>query len=58
VNCQEQTREELLETLRIALAEALELSRCEAGDSAGSGRAAGIPGGTNPTVTALGAPPV
>jgi hypothetical protein len=27
VNCQERTREELLETLRITLAEALELSR-------------------------------
>jgi predicted RNase H-like HicB family nuclease len=30
VNCQERTREELLETLRITLAEALELSRREA----------------------------
>ena len=30
VNCQERTREELLETLRITLEEALELSRREA----------------------------
>jgi predicted RNase H-like HicB family nuclease len=32
VNCQERTREELLETLRIALGEALALSRREALD--------------------------
>lgn len=30
VNCQERTREELLETLRITLAEALEMNRQEA----------------------------
>ena len=30
VNCQERTREELLETLRITLEEALELNRHEA----------------------------
>ena len=35
VNCQERTREELLETLRVTLAEALELSRREARDAAG-----------------------
>ncbi len=30
VNCQEQTREELLETLRITLSEALETNRADA----------------------------
>ena len=30
VNCQERTREELLETLRVTLREALELNRSEA----------------------------
>jgi predicted RNase H-like HicB family nuclease len=35
VNCQERTREELLETLRVTLAEALELSRLEAREAAG-----------------------
>ena len=37
INCQERTREELLETLRITLAEALELSRREAREAAGEG---------------------
>jgi predicted RNase H-like HicB family nuclease len=37
VNCQERTREELLETLRVTLAEALELSRREAREAAGEG---------------------
>ena len=37
VNCQEQTREELEETLRATLAEALELNRRDALDAAGSG---------------------
>jgi predicted RNase H-like HicB family nuclease len=37
VNCQERTREELLATLRITLAEALDLSRQEARDAAGDG---------------------
>jgi predicted RNase H-like HicB family nuclease len=37
VNCQEQTREELLETLRITLEEALELNRREAREAAGEG---------------------
>ena len=37
VNCQERTREELLATLRITLAEALELSRREAREAAGDG---------------------
>ena len=37
VNCQERTREELLETLRITLEEALELNRREARDAAGDG---------------------
>lgn len=37
VNCQERTREELLETLRITLAEALELNRREAREAAGDG---------------------
>jgi predicted RNase H-like HicB family nuclease len=35
VNCQEATREELLETLRITLAEALEFNRQEALGAAG-----------------------
>ncbi len=34
VNCQEPTREELLETLRITLAEALEFNRKEARNAA------------------------
>ena len=37
VNCQEHTREALLETLRITLAEALEFNRREALGAAGSG---------------------
>ena len=37
VNCQEVTREELLESLRITLAEALEFSRQEARSAAGKG---------------------
>ncbi len=36
VNCQERTRDELLETLRITLREALEFNRGEAIDAAGS----------------------
>ncbi|MGZ8845148.1 MAG: type II toxin-antitoxin system HicB family antitoxin [Pyrinomonadaceae bacterium] len=36
VNCQEKTRDELLETLRITLREALEFNRNEAKDAAGS----------------------
>lgn len=36
VNCQEATREELLETLRVTLREALELNRQAAIDAAGS----------------------
>jgi len=35
VNCQERTREELLETLRVTLREALELNRDEARKAAG-----------------------
>lgn len=35
VNCQERTREELLETLRVTLCEALELNRREAREAAG-----------------------
>jgi predicted RNase H-like HicB family nuclease len=35
VNCQEHTREELVESLREALREALELNRKEARDAAG-----------------------
>ena len=35
VNCQEATREELLETLRVTLKEALELNREEALEAAG-----------------------
>lgn len=37
VNCQEVSREELLNTLRMTLQEALEMSRQEALDAAGSG---------------------
>ena len=37
VNCQEATREELLKTLRITLAEALEFNRQEARGAAGKG---------------------
>jgi len=36
VNCQEKTRNELLDTLRITLREALEFNRDEAIDAAGS----------------------
>ncbi len=36
VNCQEETREELLETLRITLSEAIDHNRIEAITSAGS----------------------
>jgi predicted RNase H-like HicB family nuclease len=36
VNCQEETREELLESLRITLREALDFNRREAIDAAGS----------------------
>lgn len=35
VNCQERTRQELLETLRITLAEALEMNRADARLAAG-----------------------
>lgn len=37
VNCQEETREELLETLRVTLREALALNRSDAIDAAGDG---------------------
>jgi predicted RNase H-like HicB family nuclease len=37
VNCQERTRDELLESLRVTLAEAIELNRAEARDAAGKG---------------------
>ena len=37
VNCQESTREELLSSLRVTLAEAFELNRAEARDAAGKG---------------------
>ncbi len=37
VNCQERTREELLDTLRITLREALEFNRQEARNAAGDG---------------------
>lgn len=37
VNCQEETREELLDTLRVTLAEAIELNRAEALHAAGKG---------------------
>ena len=36
VNCQERTREELLETLKITLREALEMNRQDARSAAGS----------------------
>jgi hypothetical protein len=35
VNCQERTRDELLETLRVTLAEAIELNREQAIEAAG-----------------------
>ena len=35
INCQEATREELLESLRVTLREALELNRTDAIDAAG-----------------------
>ena len=35
VNCQEPTRDELLETLRVTLREAVELNRAEAREAAG-----------------------
>jgi predicted RNase H-like HicB family nuclease len=37
VNCQETTRETLLASLRVTLAEALELNRAEARETAGKG---------------------
>lgn len=37
VNCQEQTKEELLETLKVTLREALEFNRREALNAAGEG---------------------
>jgi len=37
VNCQERTRDELLNTLRITLVEALEMNRTDARDAAGKG---------------------
>lgn len=37
VNCQEAGRDELLESLRITLAEAIEFNRAEARDAAGHG---------------------
>lgn len=37
VNCQERTREELLESLRATLAEALEMNRADAKKAAGKG---------------------
>lgn len=37
VNCQERTRDELLESLRETLREALELNRADAREAAGSG---------------------
>ena len=37
VNCQEATRDELLESLRITLAEAIEFNRADAIDAAGQG---------------------
>lgn len=37
VNCQERTREQLLETLRVTLAEAIAHNRTEARDAAGKG---------------------
>ena len=35
VNCQESTKEELIESLRITLKEAIDFNRCEAIESAG-----------------------
>ena len=37
VNCQEPTRDELLESLRVTLREALEMNRAEAKQAAGKG---------------------
>lgn len=37
VNCQETTREKLMETLRLTLREALEMNRRDARDAAGKG---------------------
>jgi len=37
VNCQEETREQLLESLRVTLGEAIEFNRSEARDAAGKG---------------------
>jgi len=37
VNCQERTRDELLESLRIILGEALEMNRADARNAAGKG---------------------
>ncbi len=37
VNCQESTRDELLESLRVTLAEAIEFNRAEARSAAGQG---------------------
>lgn len=37
VNCQEASREELIETLRVTLAEAIEFNRAEALGAAGKG---------------------
>ncbi|MGH7902009.1 MAG: type II toxin-antitoxin system HicB family antitoxin [Thermodesulfobacteriota bacterium] len=37
VNCQERTKEELFETLKVTLREALELNRLEALEAAGEG---------------------
>lgn len=37
VNCQEPTKEALLETLKVTLQEALEFNRCEARVAAGEG---------------------
>ena len=37
VNCQEHTRDELLDSLRITLNEALEMNRADARDAAGKG---------------------
>lgn len=37
VNCQEATREELIDSLRVTLAEAIEMNREEARDAAGHG---------------------
>jgi predicted RNase H-like HicB family nuclease len=36
VNCQERTRDELLETLRATLTEALDMNRADARDAAGT----------------------